>query len=54
MKTFLTAAILSATVLSAPAMAMAMGVDMTNLTRNLSFPEPVSEPVTQDQTKPLK
>ena len=52
MKIFLTAAILSATVLSAPA--MALGVDMTNLTRNLSFPEPVSEPVTQDQTKPLK
>ncbi|WP_298933400.1 hypothetical protein [uncultured Ruegeria sp.] len=50
MKTFITAAILSTTVLAAPA--MAMGVDMTNLTRNLSFPTTVSEPVTQDKVKP--
>ena len=49
MKTFVTALVLSATVLAAPA--MALGVDMNNLTRNLSFPDPVSEPVTKGQSE---
>lgn len=52
MKTFITATILSATILAAPA--MALGVDTSNLTRTLTFPTPVSEPVTQDQVKPGK
>ncbi|WP_193746482.1 hypothetical protein [Ruegeria sp. ANG-R] len=49
MKTLLPALILSAAVLTSPA--LALGIDMNNLTRNLSFPEPVSEPVTKDQTR---
>ncbi|MES0824596.1 hypothetical protein [Ruegeria sp. SCP11] len=52
MKTFITAALLTATVLSAPA--MAFSVSTNNLIPNLSFPEPVQEPVTQSQTKPGK
>lgn len=49
MKTFVTALVLSATLLTTPA--MALGISMNNLTRNLSFPEPVSEPVTKDQSQ---
>ncbi|NVO54471.1 hypothetical protein HW561_01540 [Rhodobacteraceae bacterium B1Z28] len=52
MKTFITAAILSATIMAAPV--MAMGIDTSNLTRTLTFPTPISEPVTQDQVKPGK
>ncbi len=52
MKTFITAAILSATVLTSPA--MAFGVSTQSLIPNLTFPEPVSEPVTQDKVKPGK
>ncbi len=52
MKSLIAAVTLSATLLAAPA--MALGIDSTNLTRNLSFPSPVSEPVTQDQVKPGK
>lgn len=52
MRAFVTTAVLTATFLAAPA--MAQSVDLTNLTRNLSFPPPVSEPVTQDQNKPGK
>ncbi len=49
MKTFVPAFILAAVVLTSPA--LALGIDMYNLTRNLSFPQPVSEPVTKDQTQ---
>ncbi|SDW66890.1 hypothetical protein SAMN05444358_1011457 [Ruegeria halocynthiae] len=49
MKTLLSAFILSTLVLTSPA--VALGIGMNNLTRNLSFPEPVSEPVTKDQTQ---
>ncbi|EEE38593.1 hypothetical protein RKLH11_2436 [Rhodobacteraceae bacterium KLH11] len=48
MKTLLPALFLSAVVLASPA--LALGIDLSNLTRNLTFPEPVSEPVTKDQT----
>ncbi len=49
MKTLLPAFILSALVLTSPA--LALGIDMNNLTRNLSFPAPVSEPMTRDHTQ---
>ncbi|QFT73750.1 hypothetical protein [Ruegeria sp. THAF33] len=52
MKLLITAAVLSATILAAPA--MALSIDTSNLTRTLTFPSPVSEPVTQDQVKPAK
>lgn len=49
MKTFMTAFVLSTTVLAAQA--QAFGPTMNTLTRDLTFPETVSQPVTQDQTK---
>ncbi|WP_299944299.1 hypothetical protein [uncultured Ruegeria sp.] len=49
MKTLLPAVTLSVVVLTSPA--LALGIDMNNLTRNLSFPEPVSEPVTKGKTQ---
>jgi len=52
MKTFITAALLTATVLSAPA--MALGVPTNTLVPNMSFPEPVQEPVTKGQANPGK
>ncbi len=52
MKLLITATVLSATILAAPA--MALSIDTSNLTRTLTFPSPVSEPVTQDQVKPAK
>ncbi|WP_420584603.1 hypothetical protein [Ruegeria sp.] len=52
MKTFITAALLTATVLSTPA--MAFGVPTHTLIPNMSFPEPVQEPVTKGQTNPSK
>ncbi|WP_170573257.1 hypothetical protein [Ruegeria atlantica] len=52
MKTFITAALLTATILSAPA--MAFGVPTNNLIPNLLFPEPVQEPVTRGQVNSSK
>ncbi|MEO1107483.1 MAG: hypothetical protein AAFX90_06135 [Pseudomonadota bacterium] len=52
MKSLITAVTLSASVLAAPA--MAMGISSLNLTRDLTFPTPITEPVTQDQIKPGK
>ncbi len=49
MKTFFPAFILSALILTSPA--LALGIDMSNLTRNLSFPTPASEPVTKEHTR---
>ncbi|WP_170409579.1 hypothetical protein [Ruegeria atlantica] len=54
MKTFMTAFVLATTVLAAQAQAGAYGPSMDTLTRNLIFPDQVSEPVTKDQTKPGK
>nr|WP_321252029.1 hypothetical protein [uncultured Ruegeria sp.] len=48
MKTFITAFVLSATAAIAPA--MAAGFDFNPLTRTLTFPEPVTQPVTKDTT----
>lgn len=50
MKTLITAAVLTAAVLTSPA--MAFGLSSQSIIPNLTFPEPVSEPVTQDKTKP--
>lgn len=52
MKSLITAAVLSASFLAAPA--MALGIDTSNLTRTLTFPSAVAEPVTKDQVKPAK
>lgn len=52
MKPLMIAAVLSATFLAAPA--MALGIDTSNLTRTLTFPSPVTEPITQDKVKPAK
>ncbi|WP_200876060.1 hypothetical protein [Ruegeria halocynthiae] len=52
MKTLIAATLLTATALSTPALAFSLSTQ--GLTRNLSFPEPVSEPVTQDTTNPGK
>lgn len=49
MKTFITALVLSTAVMTAPALAFSLSMD--NLTRNLTFPEPVEEPVTKDRTQ---
>ena len=49
MKTLLPAFFLTVVILASPA--LALGIDMNNLTRNLTFPEPVSEPVTKDRTQ---
>lgn len=49
MKTFITAALLTATVLSTPA--MAFGPSAQTLIPDLSFPTPSSETVTQDKAK---
>lgn len=52
MKTFMTAFVLTSTLLAAQA--QAFGPTMDTLTRDLSFPDPVSEPVTKDKTKAVK
>ncbi|SMO65781.1 hypothetical protein [Ruegeria faecimaris] len=49
MKTLMTAFVLATTVLATQA--QAFGPTMGSLTRDLSFPDQVSEPVTQDKTK---
>jgi len=54
MKTFITAAILSTTLMTSSAMAMGLGFNISQITRDLDFPAPTSETVTQDQTKPGK
>ncbi|WP_157769959.1 hypothetical protein [Ruegeria profundi] len=49
MKSFLTAALLTATILGTPA--MAFGVSTHNLIPNLSFPTSDAQTVTQDSAK---
>jgi len=52
MKTFLTAALLTATVLSTPAMAFSLSTH--DLIPNLTFPESDQETVTQGTANPSK
>ncbi len=49
MKTFMTTFVLAATLVAAQA--QAFGPTMDTVVRDLSFPNPVAAPVTQDKTK---
>jgi len=50
MKTLIASAIMSATLVTGPA--MALGISMGNLTRDLTFPTTSSEQPTKDKLKP--
>ena len=51
MKTFIPGFVIATTILASQALAGSSGPTMDGLTRTLSFPDQVAQPVTRDQTK---